>query len=391
MSREDEVLVIGAGPAGLATSACLHRAGVAHTVVEREVSLAPAWRRHYQRLHLHTVKQHSALPFTPWPADAPTYPSRQAVVDYLERYAAEHGVQPLLGVEVQRVRRVQHDGGGFVVHTSEGEIRPRAVVVATGYNREPFVPELPGLDAFGGTWLHSSRYRDAAPYRGRRTLVVGCGNSGAEIALDLAEQGVEVSMVVRGPVHVAPRDLFGRPAQPTNILLSRLPLALRDAIAVATLKLAVGDLSRWGIVRPALGPNTMIERFGRIPLLDIGTIAMVKQGRIRVVPGVKAITRSGASFDDGSTQPFDAIVFATGYRTGLHTLVEGFDAIADARGRPDRFGRECGIPGLYFVGLRNPPTGALREISLEAPAVAASIAAATAASRPAASTSSTAP
>lgn len=388
MSREDEVLVIGAGPAGLATSSCLRRAGVAHTVVEREASLAPAWRRHYQRLHLHTVKQHSALPFTPWPADAPTYPSRQAVVDYLERYAAEHGVQPQLGVEVRRVRR---EGGGFVVHTSEGERRPRAVVMATGYNREPVVPELPGLDDFRGPWLHSSRYRDAAPYRGRRTLVVGCGNSGAEIALDLAEQGVEVSMVVRGPVHVAPRDLFGRPAQPTNILLSRLPLALRDAIAVATLRLAVGDLSRWGIVRPALGPNTMIERFGRIPLLDIGTIAMVRQGRIRVLPGVKALTPTGARFDDGSTQPFDAIVFATGYRTGLHTLVEGFDAIADARGRPDRFGRESGIPGLYFVGLRNPPTGALREISLEAPAVAASIAAATAASRPVASTSSTAP
>ncbi len=373
MSREDEVLVIGAGPAGLATSACLRRAGVVHTVVEREASLAPAWRRHYQRLHLHTVKKHSALPFTPWPAEAPTYPSREAVVDYLERYAAEHGVQPRLGVEVQRVRR---DARGFVVQTSEGELRPRAVVMATGYNRVPFVPELPGLDAFRGTWLHSSRYRDPAPYRGRRTLVVGCGNSGAEIALDLAEQGVEVSMVVRGPVHVAPRDLFGRPAQPTNILLTRLPLGLRDAIAVVTLKLAVGDLSRWGISRPALGPNTMIERFGRIPLLDIGTIAMVKQGRIRVVPGVKALTPSGATFDDGSTQPFDAIVFATGYRTGLHGLIDGFEAIADARGRPDRFGQESGIPGLYFVGLRNPPTGALREIALEAPRVAQALAAA---------------
>jgi cation diffusion facilitator CzcD-associated flavoprotein CzcO len=111
------------------------------------------------------------------------------------------------------------------------------------------VPALPGADAFGGLVVHSSAYRDPAPFAGKRTLVVGCGNSGAEIALDLAEHGVDVSMVVRGPVHVVPRDLLGRPSQSTNIMLSRLPLALRDALVSATMRLAVGDLSKWGIVR----------------------------------------------------------------------------------------------------------------------------------------------
>ena len=155
-----------------------------------------------------------------------------------------------------------------------------------------------------------------------------------------------------------------------------LPLGLRDAIAMATIGLVVGDLSRWGIERPVLGPNRMIEEFGRIPLLDIGTIAMVKRGKIRVLPAVEEILFDGVRFADGAERPFGAIIFATGYGPGLDRVIEGFEAIADARGRPDRFGEESGIPGLYFVGFKNPPTGALREIALEAPRVARAIRAA---------------
>jgi len=202
---------------------------------------------------------------------------------------------------------------------------------------------------------------------------VGCGNSGAEIALDLAEQGVDVAMVVRGPVHVVPRDMFGRPTQHTNVLLSYLPLGLRDAIAMGTIGLVVGDLSRWGIVRPAKGPNRMIEESGRIPILDIGTIAMIKQGKIRVLPAVQEILPDRVRFAGGAEHPFEAIIFATGYTPGLDKVIKDFGTIADARGRPSRFGEQTGISGLYFVGFKNPPTGALREIALEAPRVARSV------------------
>jgi cation diffusion facilitator CzcD-associated flavoprotein CzcO len=366
------VLVVGAGPAGLATSACLRHAGVAHTVIEQADSVASTWRGHYDRLHLHTAKQYSGLPFAPWPASAPRYPSRDEVVAYLQAYAQAHQVQPRFGVSLQQVQR---SGTGLVAHTSAGPLPARAVVLATGYNRVPVMPQLPGLDDFGGPFCHASLYRNPEPYQGLRTLVVGCGNSGAEIALDLAEHGVDVAMVVRGPVHVAPRDLFGRPTQGTNILLSHLPLGLRDAIAGLSLRLAVGDLRRWGIERPALGPNAMIEQQGRIPLLDIGTIAMVKAGRIAVRPGVRALHPGAVAFADGRTEPFGAIVWATGYTTGLHALVDGFAALADHRGRPHRFGEETAMPGLYFVGFKNPPTGALREMALEARRVAAALAA----------------
>jgi hypothetical protein len=368
--RSEDILVIGAGPAGLATSACLRREGLAHVVVERDGRVASAWHRHYHRLHLHTTKTHSSLPMTPWPKAAPRYPARGQVIDYLQAYAAEHRIEPRLGVTVHAVGR---NADHFIVETSIGPMTPRIVVMATGYNAVPKLPSIPGMHSFDGAAIHAGAYKDAAPYRGKRTLVVGCGNSGAEIALDLAEHGVDVAMVVRGPVHVIPRDLFGRPTQHTSILLSHLPLRLRDAIAASSTRLAVGDLSQWGIVRPAAGPNRMIEEFGRVPILDVGTIALVKQGRIRVLPAVQEILPDGARFAGGARHPFEAIIFATGYTPGLDQVIQGFDAIADARGRPNRFGEESGIAGLYFVGFRNPPTGALREIALEAPRVARSI------------------
>jgi len=170
-----------------------------------------------------------------------------------------------------------------------------------------------------------------------------------------------------------PRDLFGRPSQETSVLLSHLPVAVRDAIVTPILRLAVGDLSRWGIVRPAVGPGRMIEDAGRIPMLDTGTIAQVRAGRIHVVPGIQEVQPHDVRFADGSTRPVEAIILATGYRPALERFVEGFEVIADARGRPHRFGAETAIASLFFVGFRNTPTGALRELALEAPRVAADV------------------
>ena len=368
--ESDDILVIGAGPAGLATSACLRREGLAHVVLERGAQVAEAWHGHYDRLHLHTTKSYSGLPLVPWPKAAPRYPSRDQVLRYLQAYAAAHHVAPHFGVTVHAVQR---RGERFAVDTSAGMMAPRIVVMATGYNRVPKWPSIPGLHGFHGSIIHAGGYKNAEPYRGKRTLVVGCGNSGAEIALDLAEQGVDVAMVVRGPVHVVPRDLFARPTQHTSILLSHLPLGLRDAIAMASMRAAVGDLSRWGIVRPTMGPNRMIQETGRFPILDIGTIAMIKQGRIRVLPAVREIHADAIRFASGAVHAFEAIVLATGYTPSLEGVIKGFETIADARGRPNRCGDETDIPGLYFVGFMNPSTGALREIALEAPRVARSI------------------
>src|SRR5438046_1053920 len=186
-------------------SASLHRAGLPHLVVDRALEVAASWKQHYDRLHLQTAKKYSSLPFTPWAPEVPRYPSRTDIVRCLERYAEQHQIAPRFGVEVKRVTR---GSTHFTVDTTAGQLAPRFVVVATGYNAVANRPEFPGLADFAGSVVHAESYKNPAPYVGKRTLIVGCGNSGAEIALDLAEQGIDAAMVVRGPVHVVPRDLL---------------------------------------------------------------------------------------------------------------------------------------------------------------------------------------
>lgn len=306
------------------------------------------------------------------PAEYPRYPSRQQVVDYLDDYAKAFGLEPQLGVSVERVQRQQN---GWEVTTSVGTWNARNVVVATGYNRVPNRPDTPGLDQFAGLVQHTSEYQNGAALQGKRVLVMGCGNSGAEIALDLHEHGALPWLVVRSPVHVAPRDLFGRGAQQTAILLSRLPLWLADRIAAWTLRLAVGDLSKYGIIRPKKGPIRMVIEHGRVSMLDIGTLALIRAGKVPVVPEVARFSTNEASFSDGRTLPFDAVVLATGFRSGLAGFLSSAAEFTNDRGLPTRHG-EAAAPGLYFTGFRNPPTGALREIALEAPRIARDIAAA---------------
>lgn len=371
----DAVVIIGAGPAGLAVAACLTRAGVPFTLVDRATDVASAWRTHYARLHLHTAKRYSQLPHHPMPAAYPTYPSRAQVVAYLEDYAAHFGLRPRLGL---RVTSAAYRDGRWRLTTEPGPagqpLSARRLVIATGYNRAPFTPAFPGDATFPGERVHSARYGDGARFAGRDVLVIGVGNSGAEIAIDLWEHGARPTLAVRSPIHVVPRDLLGRPVQQTAILLRRLPARLVDRLTLPLARAAIGDLSPWGIHRPDVGPREQIERHGRVPLIDVGTVALIKQGAIGVAPGVARFDADAVTFSDGSTRRFDAIVYATGYRAALADYLEAARAVTDARGYPTTHGREAAIPGLYFCGFRNPPTGALREIALEAERIAADIA-----------------
>lgn len=380
-----EVLIVGAGPAGLAVAACLRREGVAFEVLEQAGSVGPRWREHYERLHLHTFRDTSALPHQPWPAGVPGYPSRQQVVDYLESYARRFEIAPRFSREVRRL--APRSGGGWVAEARgpEGEERwlARHLVVAAGYNREPYHPRFAGDDGFEGAIVHSRAYREGRGWRGKRALVVGAGNSGAEIALDLFEHGAETAMCVRSPTHVSPRDLFGFfPAQLAGLAMSWLPARVADRVALPLTKRLMGDLSAFGITRPALGPLEVLAREGRVALLDIGTVELIRQGRVTVYPGIARFDAREVAFVDGRRAAFDLVVLATGYRPALSGFFDGAaggsrlaDAILDERGYPRVFGAEVpGAPGLYFIGYSNPPTGALFTIAREAKRVAKGIA-----------------
>jgi hypothetical protein len=373
MREESEVVIIGAGPSGLSVGACLRARGVPFVMLEREAAVGPAWRRHYDRLHLHTVKYFSSLPMMPWPKGTPTYPSRAEFVAYLEAYARRFGLVPRFGEEVRSVRR---EGDGFLVRMAEKEYRARALVVATGLNRVPYVPSWPGQETFEGTLVHSSAYKNGAPFRGKRALVVGTGNSGAEIALDLWEHGVRPTISVRGPVHVVPRDMNGIPSQvPSLFFFSKMPPALADKISLFVLDRTMGDLSRHGFVRPELGPISQVVFQKRIPLIDVGTIELVKQGHIEVAKEVQSFGAREVAFVDGTSRPFDLVVLATGYRTGIADVLEGAEDWLDERGHPRHFGEPVpGAPGLYFIGFRNPLTGQLHDIAHEATRIAGFVA-----------------
>jgi cation diffusion facilitator CzcD-associated flavoprotein CzcO len=373
MREESEVVIVGAGPSGLSVGACLRARGVPFVMLEREQDVGPAWRRHYDRLHLHTVQKYSSLPMMPWPDGTPTYPSRAEFVAYLEAYAQRFGLVPRFGEDVRSARR---EGSAFVVRTAEKEYRARALVMATGLNRVPYVPSWPGQESFEGTLVHSSAYKNGAPFRGKRALVVGSGNSGAEIALDLWEHGARPTMSVRGPVHVVPRDMNGIPSQITALFLfSKIPPAVADKISLFVLDRTMGDLSRHGFVRPHVGPVSQVVFDKRIPLIDVGTIELVKQGHIEVAKEVRAFGAREVAFVDGSRRPFDLVVLATGYRTGIADVLEGAQDWLTERGYPRHFGAPVpGAPGLYFIGFRNPLTGQLNDIALEAERIAGFVA-----------------
>ena len=365
--KEVQVLIVGAGPAGLATAACLSRRGISFEVVERANEVGSSWRNHYRRLHLHTARDHSSLPFTPLSSDLPTYVPRQSVVDYLDDYAQEHQLQPHFGVDVRRVRP---DGARWIVESDERAWSAHHVVVATGYNRVPHAPTWPGRTDFSGQVLHSHSYRTGDEFRGNRVLVVGAGNSGAEIALDLCEQGAQTTICIRSPIIVVPRDLFGIPAQVIGIRTSRGSPRLSDRAMRVVSRFVFGDLAPWGIKIAKIGPLQQIREQKKIPLIDVGTIAKIKVGAIDVVPGVERFTSDGVVFRDGVARSFDAVIFATGYRTGLQSLFEDVHGVLDDRGYPLVLPSKQPKPGLHFVGFSIVSTGLLREIAIQAQAVA---------------------
>ena len=280
-----EVLVIGAGPAGLAVAASLKRKGRQPLVIEKATQVGASWRHHYERLHLHTVKALSALPGLAFPDDAPRYVPRQGVVDYLAAYAAQAGIEPRFGEEATAIVR---DGSGrWRTSTRSGNtFASDAVVVTTGANNHPFAPANEGEDCFAppGRIVHSRDYRDAAPFAGQRVLVVGMGNTGAEIALDLAEHGIGVALSVRSPVNIVHRDVLGRPTQQTSIMLGRLPTPIGDALARLLCDVTVGDIGRYGLPRSRVSPLRQLREHGRTPVIDVGTLARIKSGEIAVFP-----------------------------------------------------------------------------------------------------------
>lgn len=351
------VVVIGAGPAGLATSQQLSARGIAHVVLERGDTVGHTWANLYDSLTLHTGKHLSSLPGLRFPRAYPLFIPRPLFCDYLRRYAETFRLPVATATTVTGVRR---DNGSWRVSTSTGEHRAAAVVIATGIVANPQRPRIPGADAFRGQLIHSVEYRNPAPYAGRRVLIVGVGNSGGEIGSEIASAGGHVTMSVRSGANVVPRTLFGVPIQYLAYWVRKLPRPAQDAIVAGVRKLT--ELRRG----PPVLPRPKHSPLDAIPMIGFGLVDAIRAGLVQVKPGLVEITTDGARFVDGSIEAYDDVILATGFAPALGPL--GDLVRTDAKGFALRTARITSVdqPNLYFVGHNYDATGGLYNIRVDA-------------------------
>ena len=368
---ETDTIVIGAGPAGLAVGAALRARKVPFVMLERHDRVGSSWRGHYERLHLHTPKSHSALPFLNYPRTYPRYPSRDQVIAYLDEYARAFDIQPHFGQDVVRCTPIA--GDGWEVQTQSATWHALHLVVATGFNRVPCIPVQPGRDSFAGSILHSRDYVNGESFRGQRVLVVGFGNSGAEIAINLCEHGAQPSISARGEVNVIPREVLGIPVTQLALAGRHLPPRMADCVNALMIRLVIGDLTRHGIRKRPDGPFIEVLEHRQVPVIDVGTVALIKRGLIQMRPAITRFDHADVCFADGCRESYDAVILATGFRTGLELLLPDNPAVLEAAGYPCAREPTASTPGLYFCGFNLVPTGLLREIALDALRIAAQI------------------
>jgi indole-3-pyruvate monooxygenase len=369
--KQTNTLIIGASISGLASAACLQKKGIEYTIIEKETQIASPWRSHYDRLHLHTNKGLSNLPFKKFDKTFPRYLSRQQVVDYLEDYQKEFDIHPVFNVRAQSVKR---ESDYWITETNNGIFRSKYLIIATGPYGKPKTFGLKGTETFPGILLHSCRYKTGRDFTGQKVLVIGFGNSACEIAIDLYEQGVTPSMSVRSPVNIIPRDILGIPVLRISLLLSRLPPRLADAINAPLLRLLFGDITKLGLKKMPYGVFEQIQKDKHIPLLDIGTVSHIRKGHIGVYGDIIEVAGKTVHFEDGKKGDFDAIIAAIGYYADFAQFIEiDKERVEDLKDRADRqkyFGKD----GLYSCGFWIGPTGVIREISLDAQRIAKDIA-----------------
>lgn len=368
-----DVLVVGAGSAGLSVAAALRRRGIGVELLEQGPGVAAAWRGRYAELRLNTLRWLSDLPGRPIPRRYGRWVTRDEYVAHLEAFAARHEVAVRCGVQV---RRIDRSARGWVVRSDEGSHEATAVVVATGRARMPVVPDWVGRSTFARPLLHVADLARAADLAGKRVLVVGGGNSGIDLAGQLVAAGAAaVDLSVRTPPTILPLQVAGVPVQPLGVALRGLPDGVRDAIARVMARTVVGDLAAFGLPAPRTGPYTRLRTTGVTAAVDRGFSGLVRAGRVRIVADVDRLDGDDVVLRDGGRLTPEVVVATTGFRPGLEPLVghlgvltpSGLPATSPGRPVPQ-------APGLWFAGFWPAIEGDLYRHPAEARRIARGIA-----------------
>ena len=340
----------------------------------REDDVGMSWARRYASLRLNTPRGLSYMPGYRIPREAGRWPSRDDMVAYLRTYRERMGLRVRFGTEAKRIDRRKD---GWLVTTTGGEIRARFVVVATGHDARPVVPDWPGRERFPGTQLHSSQYIEPAPFRGKQILVVSISNSGADIALELAHKGAaHVWAAMRAPPPVLPRERFGIALMYTAFPANPLPDRFGDFAAARMQRTIYGDLSAYGIPPAVPGVQTRARRLHKSILVEGGFVDALKTGRIEIVPALERFDGAEAVLADGTRLGPDVVIAATGYSPNLSELV-GHLGVLDAQGYPAvRQGHDHpAARGLFFSGYWASIIGQLLHIRRDGLRIAKRIAA----------------
>lgn len=369
--KQTETLVIGASISGLASACCLQKHGIDYIVIEKQSQVAAPWRNHYDRLHLHTNKRISSLPYKKFDDSVPRYPSRQQVIDYLEDYQREFKIHPIFHTEAKSIRK---EGDYWITETNQETFRSKFVIMATGAFGKPKPVSFKGIEKYTGKTMHSHQYKAGKDFKRQKVLIVGFGNSACEIALDLYEQGAIPFISVRSPVNIIPRDILGIPILELSLLLSHLSPRIADTVTAPLVRLLFGDITKLGLKKLPYGPFEQIKKNRKIPVLDIGVIKHIRKGHITIYGDIDNINDKTVYFSGGKQEDFNVIVAAVGYFNNYAEIIDiEKTRLEDLKERIDKqkyFGKD----GLYFCGSWIGPTGQIREISSDAKKIARDIA-----------------
>jgi cation diffusion facilitator CzcD-associated flavoprotein CzcO len=347
--------VIGAGAAGLSALQQLRQAGHEVDCYEKTDRVAGHWTTDYDALHLITARDQTFFEDFPMPADYPHFPSRDQVRAYIESYARHHGHYEIIrfNTSVTSVVPIRTGGpigsAGWTVTLDNGEHHDYdGVLVANGHLWDQKLPECAA--DFTGNQIHSGSYRNTDELVGTRVLVVGAGNSGCDLAVDVAQHRREVDIVIREGVHFQPKAYFGVPRAQVEFL-SQFSTEDQDTISRLLAKVSIGEWHNYpGMPEPA--HNTLAG--GRTVVNDL-LLYWIQHGRVRVRPGIDRIEGTTVHFADGTSAAYDTILWATGFHASLPFLDESL--LERRNGVPLRYAGgivPAGLEKLYFIGLTAP-------------------------------------
>ena len=329
-----DVIVVGAGPGGLLLTRRLAQAGVRFVTLERHQDVGGIWdidapgSPMYESAHFISSRTCSGFPDFPMPEDYPDYPGHRLLLRYIRSYADHHDLRQHIQFNAEVSSASCDDNGVWTLQLSDGRrLAARYLICANGVTWEPNLVNWPGQ--FNGEIRHAVSYRSAQEFRGKRVLVIGCGNSGVDIACDAAFASDQAFLSTRRGYHFVPKHLMGIPADVIATKGPKLPFRLQQWVFGLLLRLLNGKPEKYGLPEP---DHRVFESH---PLVNTQILHYITHGDCIAKPAVERFDGDEVVFADGSRERIDLVITATGYQHASPFLPR--DAWADKNGRPDLY------------------------------------------------------